>query len=186
MWYGLPFRLAAEKAPESVIPTLLTWPQSALIHDLKGEIGRLPRAGGNRWATSCLKLIRPTLKRRRSLSSYITHCLLDYHVEAAPVPRTSNESSPPFSALLRDTEENIAAEIEKRTSGASTQLSKQLMVLTAMLDRFVLSNLVHTREVSEANRSNAISSGERRYANWREAVKEVLDRLGAPRPRLGF
>jgi hypothetical protein len=84
--------------------------------------------------------------------------------------------------LLRDTEERIATEIEKRTSGASAQLSKQLMVLTAMFDRFVLSNLVHTPEVPEANRSNAISSGERRYANWREAVKEVLDQLGAPPP----
>ena len=127
-------------------------------------------------------LRREAAKRRRSLSSYVTDCLLDYHVEAAPVPKTSTESSPPFSALLRDTEEHIAAEIEKRTSGASTQLSKQLMVLTAMFDRFVLSNLVHTPEVPEANRSNAISSGERRYANWREAVKEVLDQLGASPP----
>ena len=127
-------------------------------------------------------LRREAAKRRRSLSSYITDCLLDYHVEEAPVPKPSTESSPPFSALLRDTEERIAAEIEKRTSGASTQLSKQLMVLTAMLDRFVLSNLVHTPEVPEANRSDAISSGERRYANWREAVKEVLDQLGTPPP----
>jgi len=130
-----------------------------------------------------LDYLRPeAAKRRRSLSSYITDCLLDYHVEAAPVPKTSTESSPPFSALLRDTEERISAEIEKRTSGASTQLSKQLMVLTAMFDRFVLSNLVHTPEVPEANRSDAISSGERRYANWREAVKEVLDQLGASPP----
>jgi hypothetical protein len=90
-------------------------------------------------------LRREAAKRRRSLSSYITDCLLDYHVEAAPVRRTSTESSPPFSALLRDTEERISAEIEKRTSGASTQLSKQLMVLTAMFDRFVLSNLVSLR-----------------------------------------
>lgn len=125
-------------------------------------------------------LRREAAKRRRSLSSYVTDCLLDYHVESAPVPKTSAESSPPFSALLRDTEERISAEIGKRTSGASTQLSKQLMVLTAMFDRFVLSNLVHTPEVPEANRSNAISSSERRYANWREAVKEVLDQLGAP------
>lgn len=44
----------------------------------------------------------------------------------------------------------------------------------------MLSNLVHTPEVPEANRSDAISSGERRYANWRDAVKEVLDQLGAP------
>jgi hypothetical protein len=57
-------------------------------------------------------LRREAAKRRRSLSSYITDCLLDYHVEAAPVPKTSTESSPPFSALLRDTEERISAEIE--------------------------------------------------------------------------
>lgn len=127
-------------------------------------------------------LRREAAKRKRSLSSYVIDCLLDYHVEAAPVSKTRAEPTPPFSALLRDTEGHIAAEIEKRTSGASAQLSKQLIVLTAMFDRFVLSNLVHTPEVPEANRSSAISSGERRYANWREAVKEILDQIGAPPP----
>jgi hypothetical protein len=129
-------------------------------------------------------LRREAAKRRRSLSSYVTDCLLDYHVEAAPAVNTRPDTSPPFNVLLRDTEERIGTEIERRTSGARTQLSKQLMVLTAMLDRFVLSALVHTPEVPEANRSKAVSSGERRYRNWREAVKEVLDQVGATCPEL--
>ena len=127
-------------------------------------------------------LRREAAKRRRSLSSYVTDCLLDYHVEPQFGGNKPPETSPPFSALIRDAEDRIAAEIERRTSVARANLSKQLMVLTAMLDRFVLSNLVHTSEVPEANRSNAIASGERRYGNWREAVKELLDQIGAPLP----
>lgn len=126
-------------------------------------------------------LRREASKRRRSLSSYVTDCLLDYHVEAAPV---AHQISPPFSALLHDTEERIAKEIQNRASGANTQLSKQLMVLTAMLDRFVLSALVHTPEVPEANRSKAVASGERRYTNWREAVEKILDVIGGPEPKI--
>jgi hypothetical protein len=51
-----------------------------------------------------------------------------------------------------------------------------------MLDRFVLSALVHTPEVPEANRSKAVASGERRYANWRQAVEKALDTIGGPNP----
>jgi hypothetical protein len=129
-------------------------------------------------------LRREASKRRRSLSSYVTDCLLDNHVEASPSAPAAYQISPPFSALLRDTEERIAKEIQNRTSGAGTQLSKHLMVLTAMLDRFVLSALVHTPEVPEANRSKAVASGERRYANWREAVEKVLDAIGGPSPEV--
>jgi hypothetical protein len=124
-------------------------------------------------------LRREAAKRRRSLSSYVTDCLLDYHVEAVPVPKISMESSPPFSALLRDTEDRMAARIQKDTSNTSKQLSKQLMVLSAMIDRFVLSALVHMPEVPEENRAKATSSGDRRYQNWREAVKDVLDQIAA-------
>jgi len=82
--------------------------------------------------------------------------------------------------MLRDAEERIAKEIESRTSKASGQLSKQVMVLTAMLDRFVLSALVHIPEVPEASRPKSVASGERRYANWRQAVEEALDSNGGP------
>jgi hypothetical protein len=129
-------------------------------------------------------LRRQAAKRRRSLSSYVTDCLLDYHVEAAPSALAAHEISPPFSALLRDTEGRIAKEIQSRTSGANAELLKQLMVLTAMLDRFVLSALVHTPEVPEVNRSKAVASGERRYANWREAVEKILDAFGGPSPEV--
>lgn len=127
-------------------------------------------------------LRREAGKRRRSLSSYITDCLLDYHVETAQPVNGNHQTSPPFNAMLHDTEERIAAEIQRRTSGTGTQLEKQLMVLTAMLDRFVLSALVHAPEVPEANRSKAVASGNRRYRNWRDAVTDVLDQIGAPHP----
>lgn len=51
-----------------------------------------------------------------------------------------------------------------------------------MLDRFVLSALVNAPEIPEAMRAKAVSSGERRYGNWREAVGEILDQIRAPHP----
>ena len=129
-------------------------------------------------------LRREAAKRRRSLSSYVTDCLLDYHVETAPSAHPGEKFSPPFSALLRDTEDRIAKEIGSQTSRANARLSKQLTVLTAMLDRFVLSALVHTPEVTQANKSNAVKSGERRYASWREAVERSLDAIGDPSSQL--
>ena len=127
-------------------------------------------------------LRRGAARRRRSLSSYVTDCLVDYHVDATQSSQSFEQVSPPFSALLRDTEEKLVSEIDHRISRASSRFSKELMVLSAMLDRFVLSALVNTPEVPEANRARAISSGERRYRNWREAVTELLDQIGAPRP----
>lgn len=127
-------------------------------------------------------LRRGAAKRRRSLSSYVTDCLVDYHVDNAHSSQAFEQASPPFSALLRDTEEKLINEIDQRISRSNSRFSKELMVLSAMLDRFVLSALVNTPEVHEANRAKAISSGERRYRNWREAVTELLDQIGAPRP----
>lgn len=127
-------------------------------------------------------LRREAAKRRRSLSSYVTDCLLDYHVQTSPPPPRA-ETSPAFNVLLRDMEERLTAELSSRTSRTTRELSKQLSVLTAMLDRFVLSSLVHTPEVPEANRARAVASGERRYRNWREAVKDTLDEIGMPIPQ---
>lgn len=74
-------------------------------------------------------LRRQAAKRRRSLSSYVTECLLDYHVEAASSASTPQQITPPFSALLHDTEERSAKEIETCSSRTNGQLSKQLMSL---------------------------------------------------------
>ena len=127
-------------------------------------------------------LRRGAAKRRRSLSSYVTDCLVDYHVDNAHPSQASEQASPPFSALLRDTEEKLINEIDQRISRSNSRFSKELTVLGAMLDRFVLSVLVNTPEVPEVSRSKAISSGERRYRSWRETVTELLDQIGAPRP----
>ncbi len=127
-------------------------------------------------------LRREAGKRRRSLSSYVTDCLLDYHVESSSGANNRSEIAPPFNALLRDTEDRIVAEIEKRTARTSSEVLKQVMVVATMLDRFVLSALVNTPEIPEAMRAKAVSSGERRYGNWREAVGEILDQIHAPHP----
>jgi hypothetical protein len=51
-----------------------------------------------------------------------------------------------------------------------------------MLDRFVLSALIHSPEIASGLRAEAVSSGERRYANWRQAVTEFLETVGVPQP----
>ena len=76
-------------------------------------------------------LRRGAAKRRRSLSSYVTDCLVDYHVDATHSSTSEQPRRP--SAHLRDTEEKIISEIEHRIARQS--VSKGMMVRTAMLDR---------------------------------------------------
>ena len=46
-------------------------------------------------------------------------------------------------------------------------LSKQVTMLLAMLDQFALSMLTHLPEIPEAQREQALASGERRHHGWR-------------------
>lgn len=55
---------------------------------------------------------------------------------------------------------------------------EHLNLLTAMLDRFALSILIHTPELPEAQKKQAIASGKRRHQGWRTEVEEVLRETG--------
>jgi hypothetical protein len=127
-------------------------------------------------------LQREAARRRRSLSSYVADCVLEYHQQSPVRGETPTAPSPPFDVLLRESEQRLLLEIVKRNSSQGGSLNKQLTALTAMLDRFVLSALVHAPEIAPDRRAEAVSSGERRYANWRQAVTELLDGIEAPRP----
>jgi hypothetical protein len=126
-------------------------------------------------------LHRQATRRRISLSSYIAQCVLDYHQQIPEADQTQLAPSPPFDVLLRESEQRLAAQIAKSNAAEASQLGKQLTTLTAMLDRFVLSALVHTPEIPTDLRARAIESAERRYSKWREAVTELLDTIETPR-----
>jgi hypothetical protein len=127
-------------------------------------------------------LQREAAKRRCSLSSYIAGCVLEFHERAAVENAASSSPTPPFDILLRESEQRVLSAIAKKHAADAGQLHKQLAALTAMLDRFVLSALVHAPEVPAPQRAQAVASAERRYRNWREAVTELLDQIGAPHP----
>jgi hypothetical protein len=123
-------------------------------------------------------LQREATRRRQSLSSYIAGCVLDYHQQ--PTSTGDHTPTPPFDVLLRESEQRIAAQLTRANRSECGRIANQLTTITAMLDRYVLSALVHTPEVSPDLRGRAIESAERRYANWRDAVREVLENIEAP------
>lgn len=128
-------------------------------------------------------LRREAARYRRSLSSYVASCVLERHQQArAPETPTQGSISPPFEVLLRESEQRIVALITKKAGGDIGQVVSQLTSLAAMLDRFVMSALLHAPEIPPARHAEAISSAERRYRNWRQAVLEMLDGIEAQPP----
>jgi hypothetical protein len=71
-----------------------------------------------------------------------------------------------------------------RTSTAETlkPLTHQLTTLLAMIDQFALSMLSHLPEIPEAQRKQALASGQRRHRGLRAEVEETLKRMGEPVP----
>lgn len=123
-------------------------------------------------------LRREAARRRRSLSSYVADCVLEYHQQPLRADRLSEApSTPPFDVLLRESEQRMVGVITKKSASEVVQITKRLISLAAMLDRFVMSMLIHTPEVPPPRQTDAVSSAERRYRNWRQAVTEMLDEI---------
>ena len=59
-------------------------------------------------------------------------------------------------------------------------LSKQVTMLLAMLDQFALSMLTHLPEIPEAQREQALASGERRHHGWRLEVEDTIKQMESP------
>jgi hypothetical protein len=64
------------------------------------------------------------------------------------------------------------------------QLTLQLTTLLTMLDQFALSMLSHLPEIPEAQRKQALASGQRRHRGWRAEVEELLKRMETPAPAI--
>ncbi len=72
--------------------------------------------------------------------------------------------------LLARTEERLAATLDAHTAA----LIEELRRLAGMLDRLVLLYLLHTPEVAGQLQEAAVASANRRYANYRQAVNDLL------------
>ena len=62
-------------------------------------------------------------------------------------------------------------------------LGHQLTTLLTMIDQFALSVLSHLPEIPEAQRKQALVSGQRRHRGLQAAVEETLKRMEEPAPR---
>ena len=83
-------------------------------------------------------------------------------------------------AKLGATEKKIIDTNRTYIAQATRPLSKQVTMLLAMLDQFALSMLTHLPEIPEAQREQALASGERRHHGWRLEVEDTIKQMESP------
>ncbi|MGH7841587.1 MAG: hypothetical protein ACREQT_08670, partial [Candidatus Binataceae bacterium] len=85
-------------------------------------------------------------------------------------------------AALAATEKRIIQANRASALESLKPLSHQLTTLLAMIDQFALSMLSHLPEIPEAQRKQALASGQRRHRGLRAEVEETLKRMEEPVP----
>ena len=112
-----------------------------------------------------------------SLSACMADCLREYfavRVDMASAIAAPGKPGDPHTGLIHSllgrTEERLAATFETQT----TELIDQLQVLESVVDQFVQLYLLHTPEVANELRAAVVTSANRRYANFRQAVSEQV------------
>ena len=83
-------------------------------------------------------------------------------------------------AKLAATEKKIIDANRTYIAQAVRPLSRQMMMLLTMLDQFALSMLTHLPEIPEAQREQALASGERRHHGWRLEVEDTIRQMESP------
>jgi len=83
-------------------------------------------------------------------------------------------------AKLAATEKKIIDAHRTYIAQAIRPLSKQVTMLLTMLDQFALSMLTHLPEIPEAQREQALASGERRHHGWRLEVEDTIKQMESP------
>ena len=92
-------------------------------------------------------------KRRCSLSEAVRMCLQAY--------------------FATEKDQQLAATLETFIESLG-QVQDNTEHLTSMLDRAVLTLLIHLPEITAEEQAQALHSGNRRYAQWRSAVRDHL------------
>jgi len=112
-----------------------------------------------------------------TLAACVIDCLREYFalrnemataVTAAGKPGARHTGL--IHSLLARSEERLAATMDARAG----ELSDDLRMVASMLDRFVQLYLLHTPEVARELHAGAVASANRRYANYRQAVSDLL------------
>jgi hypothetical protein len=85
-------------------------------------------------------------------------------------------------ATLAAAEKRIIQANRASTAENLKPLAHQLTTLLAMVDQFALSMLSHLPEIPEAQRKQALASGQRRHRGLRAEVEETLKRMEEPAP----
>ena len=119
--------------------------------------------------------------RGMTLSKTVRDCLREYfdlREEMATAISSSGDADKDFKgkiihSLLARTEERIAATIERQTQ-MNSQVHEQTLIVTAMLDRLYLGLMQHLPEVPSDKKTEVVSSANRRYKNWQEAVEQLI------------
>lgn len=124
------------------------------------------------------QLEREAVARRSTISKCIADCLGEYfalRTELATAIETPGQAGEPHQgaiihSLLARSEERVVATLDRRT----TEVLGDLRRLQTMLDRLVFTYLAHTPEVPGDLCESAITSANRRYANYRAVVNDQL------------
>lgn len=132
------------------------------------------------------RLQREASARGATISKCTADCLREYfalRTELATAIETPGEPGEPYQgtiihSLLARSEERLVATVDRRT----TELLGELQRLQAMFDRLVQLYLYYTPEVPQELRAGAVASANRRYANYRNAVNELLADRDAAEP----
>ena len=133
---------------------------------------------------------------RRQISTYVTEDEFNQlHLEAAEhgisvsryikekLVRSGGRSGATISdARFAASEKRVIESLRTAITNGVRPLAQQLTTLLTMLDQFALSVLIHTPEIPEAQRKQAIAAGERRHRGWRAEVEEHLKQMEAARP----
>ena len=111
-----------------------------------------------------------------SLAACIADCLREYFAFRAEMATatTPTEAGAPHTGLIHSlfarTEERLAATLDAYAGDRRDELRR----LESMVDRLVVLYLVHTPEVARELHAAAIASANRRYANYRQAVSDLV------------
>ncbi len=104
-------------------------------------------------------------RRRISLSRYLHDRLL----QSEDAMEFENRPVRAIAVLANESGTTRAALAEELKP-----LSRQVGILTAMLDQFALAMLINTPEIAESKKEQAIAAGERRHRGWQRAVEQLL------------
>ena len=126
--------------------------------------------------TDYARLQREAAARGATISKCAADCLREYfalRTELATALETPGEPGAPHQgvvihSLLARSEERLVATLDRR----STEILRELRLVSSMLDRLVQLYLAHTPEVPPELCDGAIASANRRYASYQRAVTE--------------